>query len=237
MARILLIDDDQTVLDLEKLMLVEEGHEVMVAGDGLQALELLKLYEMDMIVVDIQMPRFNGFQFVNTVRSNPQLEYTSIAFSTGNKDKDSVVQAAKLGADFYLIKPIIREQFLGKIREHFLVKPPKTHPRIELQEPFLEEVKVHKRIYVSYISDIGVEILIDQDLEEGQVIELSSSIFHEVFSAGPLLKVLWIKPHDTTLKKAFLVFVDRNVETVRKIQGFIQRKNKSEAALKYPKWR
>jgi CheY-like chemotaxis protein len=219
------------------LILVEEGHEVIVAGDGLHALELLRLYEVDMIIVDIQMPRFNGFQFVNTVRNNSQLEYTSIAFSTGNKDKDSVVQAAKLGADFYLIKPIVREQFLEKIREHFSVRPPKAHPKFVSHEPFFEEVKIRKRIYVTCISDIGIEILIDQDLEEGQVIELASSMFHEALPGVPLVKVLWCKPHDASFKKAFLIFVDQTVETVRKVQSFIQRKNQSGASLKYPKSR
>jgi len=237
MARILLIDDDQTVLDLEKLILVEEGHEVIVAEDGLRALELLQLYQMDMIIVDIQMPRFNGFQFVNTVRNNPQLELTSIAFSTGNKDKDSVLQAAKLGADFYIVKPIVRKQFLEKIREHFKVKPPRHHPKIELQQPLLEDAKIHKKIYINYISDIGVEILIDLEVEEGQVIELSSTIFHEVFSGSPLFKVLWVKPHEEKLKKVFLSFLNPNVETVRKLQGYVQRKSQPAPTLKYPKWR
>src|SRR4051812_39940159 len=123
MARILLIDDDPTVLDLEKLILSDEGHDVLIAEEGLIALDLLQLYEFDMIIVDVQMPRFDGFQFVKTLKSNPKHSHIPIAFLTSSQEKDNIVRAAKLGADFYLVKPIDRNKFLEKIATFFSNKP------------------------------------------------------------------------------------------------------------------
>ncbi|MGE3975363.1 MAG: response regulator [Bdellovibrionales bacterium] len=104
MARILVIDDDQTVLDLEKLILSQAGYEVLTEDNALRALDLLQLYDIDLIIVDVHMPRFDGFQFVNTVRNNSELQQTAIAFLTASQQPDAVMRAAQLGADFYLSK-------------------------------------------------------------------------------------------------------------------------------------
>src|ERR1700722_691656 len=207
MPRILLVDDAHEVLDLEKLILSEAGHDVLVAEEALLALDLLQLYEVDLIIVDVQMPRFDGFQFVSTIKNNPGLLHIPIAFCTSAHDKDNVERAAKLGADFYLVKPIERNKFLEKITAFFAKRPSKIHPKIEFQAPNLTDVKIHQTVQLVSISDLGVEILINQELEDGQIIELNSSICHEELSDNPLLKVLWIKSHEDGLRRAFLMFL------------------------------
>jgi DNA-binding response OmpR family regulator len=232
MARILMIDDDQTILDLEKKFLSDEGHDIIVVENALEALDILELYKMDLIILDIEMPRFNGFQFIATIRSNPKLAQTPIAFLSAHSEADTVNKAAKLGADFYLLKPIEKKSFVSKVASFLHSKILEKHPKVEFHTPPLSEIKVHLSAHLIEISDIGVKILIEEDLQMGQIIELVSSELNGVFSENPLLQVSWIRHHEGDLNEVTLLFTNKNIETVRKLQRHLQAKSE---VLKYSK--
>jgi len=235
MARILIVDDDETVLDLEQFLLVEAGHDVLQANGALLALDILALYEVDLVIVDILMPRFDGLQFVSTIKNNPTLNKIPIAFLSSTTEKDKVMKAAKLGADFYLMKPIDGKSFLKKISSFFQKNPPKEHPKIEYQHPPSLDLKIHHPIQVLSISDLGVEAVTNEELAEGQVAELPSSLFHEALPDGVLFKVLWIKPRDDGFKRVFLAFLGRDLEVVRKLQKYVQARSGGASLQKYSK--
>jgi DNA-binding response OmpR family regulator len=235
MPRILLIDDDQTMLDLEKVILSDLGYDVLVTKDPLAALDILELYRMDLVIVDVEMPRINGFQFVTTIRNNPALQHLSIAFLSAHSESETIEKAAKLGADFYILKPIEHHNFIDKVKSFLESKALVQHPVIEYQPPFLIELKSHFYVHITEFSDIGVKILTNQDLEDGQILELPAEEFGGVFSENPLLKVSWSKPYKD-ISQASLIFVNQPLELVRKVQRYIQTRIQPEL-LKYPKWR
>jgi DNA-binding response OmpR family regulator len=221
MARILIIDDDQSLLELEKLILLNAGFEVLVAENALIALNLLELYAVDLLIVDIQMPRFNGFQFVNTVRRNHQFKFIPVAFLSASVEKINIIQAAKLGADFYITKPIDRDALVQKIKSIFDKCPPKQHPKIEFQNSVGIEAKVSQFVRIIAITELGVEVQVSQKLERGQLVELPNLFFNEIFAENPRFEVFSTTSSKDGLNTAFLAFKDRSHETIRKIQKFI----------------
>ena len=78
---ILIVDDDPDILKIADRILAHAGHEVKVAENALGALDLLTQSEFDLLISDANMPRYSGFELVQTVRANPALNAFQIACS------------------------------------------------------------------------------------------------------------------------------------------------------------
>ena len=112
--RLLIIEDEKGMAELLKKGLEEENHRVALAFDGLDGLELAKTYEFDAIVLDIMLPRVDGFEVARRLRraGNP----TPILILTARDAVPDVVKGLDLGADDYLTKPFSFEEFLARLR-------------------------------------------------------------------------------------------------------------------------
>ena len=105
-ALILYVDDEPGALGALKLGLEERGYQVLTAGSGADALNLLKTKSPDMLLVDLRMQPMNGFEFFQTVKKNPRLSETPIIFVTAVSDPISQKYGESLGVDGYLTKPV-----------------------------------------------------------------------------------------------------------------------------------
>jgi PleD family two-component response regulator len=105
-ANILFVDDDPILREFALVHLSTDVARVTVAEDGLDALEKLKGASFDILLIDIDMPRMNGFQLVEAVRSQPALRHVPIIVETGREDVAAVDRAFNLGADSFTVKPI-----------------------------------------------------------------------------------------------------------------------------------
>lgn len=124
MARILLVDDDPSVLALEKLTLAEAGYDILTASDARSALQTLRFYDVDLVITDVSMPDIDGFRMVHMMRSEGRNKNLRVAFFTAKSDTEAVVQAGKLQADFYVTKPVQRKELLDKVSGLFAKYPP-----------------------------------------------------------------------------------------------------------------
>lgn len=113
MTRILLIDDDPTILELLKLFLENEGYEVMVAENGPAGLEVAAWRNPDLVIVDLNLPIMDGFE---TCRRLRELGMHSILVMSHRHDERSVVRSLEMGADDYLRKPFTMPVFLAKLK-------------------------------------------------------------------------------------------------------------------------
>jgi len=111
-GRILVVDDEELLVRALVRTLTAAGYEVSTAGDGRKAAELIADTEFDVVVSDIDMPRMNGIQLLQTVRQR-DLD-VPVVLMTGNPDLKTAVQAVAHGALQYLIKPVNIEE-LGKV--------------------------------------------------------------------------------------------------------------------------
>ena len=104
--RVLAIDDDPSMLELVRHMLGRAGYQVEVAVDGADGLEKIRAARPDVVVCDIQMPRKDGFQLLDELRSDAATTALPFVLLTSLSDRESVRRGMRLGADDFLCKPV-----------------------------------------------------------------------------------------------------------------------------------
>src|SRR5438034_1221696 len=115
--RILVADDSPTVLALLKESLSEEGYDVDPASDGVEALEHLYRQIPDLVLLDIEMPRMNGYQVLRLLREDPVVKDLPVIFLTSKGEKSDRFWGLAIGADAYLVKDSDSWLLLGKIKD------------------------------------------------------------------------------------------------------------------------
>lgn len=111
MAKILIIDDERGIRNTLKEILADEGHEVEVAENGMQGLEMAQAKAYDLIFSDIKMPEMDGLEFLAKLKNgendaNDANGECPVVMITGHGDVETAVQALKLGAYDFLLKPL-----------------------------------------------------------------------------------------------------------------------------------
>jgi CheY-like chemotaxis protein len=122
MACKLLIDDDNPeVCNLLKLTLAGDAYELKEVSNGVDALDAIKAWRPNIVLLDIMMPgEMNGFQVCKAVKNDPHLKNTYIALLTGKGQAKDIHQGADMGADTYLIKPfspIVLKTLLARLTQ------------------------------------------------------------------------------------------------------------------------
>ena len=98
-------------------LLTREGFEVITAKDGLDALQMLAERTPDAILLDIEMPRMDGFEFAKTVKSDARVAHIPIIMITSRTAEKHRNRAQELGVEVYLGKPFQEEELLRHLRE------------------------------------------------------------------------------------------------------------------------
>lgn len=110
--KILVVDDDTDVVDITTYALRRKGYTVVAAFDGQQALQRWKSESPDLVLLDVNMPKGNGFDVCKAIRDRSS---TPIIMLTARDSEDDVVRGLQLGADDYLAKPYSPRQLLARI--------------------------------------------------------------------------------------------------------------------------
>jgi two-component system chemotaxis response regulator CheY len=113
---VLTIDDSRTMRDMLKHSLVAAGFRVLQAEDGLDGLEVLKAEVPDVIVTDINMPRLDGFGFIEAVRKNLEQRTTPVLVLTTESDPEKKSRAKAAGATGWIVKPFDPAKLVDAIR-------------------------------------------------------------------------------------------------------------------------
>jgi two-component system chemotaxis response regulator CheY len=113
---ILTVDDSRTMRDMLHLALTEAGFRVVQAVDGLDGLEALDAAQADVIITDINMPRLDGFGFIEGVRKNDRHRATPILELTTESDTTKKQRARDAGATGWIVKPFNPEKLIDAIR-------------------------------------------------------------------------------------------------------------------------
>jgi len=116
MKTILVIDDSATIRKLLTYVLRKEGYVIAEAEDGIDAMEQLSHIQVDIILVDLNMPNMDGIEFAKTLRGNYYYMDTPIIMLTTTKDDDLKRQAFEAGVNLFLNKPIQPNILLYKVK-------------------------------------------------------------------------------------------------------------------------
>lgn len=102
--KILIVEDDIFIRDIYQIKFTQEGFEVMIAANGIEAMEVLKKNVPNIILLDIMMNLMNGMETLAKIKENESLKEIPIIMLTNISEKEKVTQGMELGADDYLIK-------------------------------------------------------------------------------------------------------------------------------------
>jgi diguanylate cyclase (GGDEF)-like protein len=114
--QILVVDDDPDIARFVEVNLRSAGYEVAVAGDGEEALEKAGDIRPDLVLLDVMMPRIDGFEVAQRLRKNPQTSNTSIIMLTAKALSADKVTGLQSGADDYIIKPFDPIELLARVK-------------------------------------------------------------------------------------------------------------------------
>src|SRR5258706_10084176 len=115
MARIIVIDDDPDILETVTRVLHAEQHDVTVAINGAQGIQLIKSRPVDLILCDISMPIVDGYAVFQAVKSDVRTNAIPFVFVTARGARSDQRKGMELGADDYLIKPFSAKELLSCI--------------------------------------------------------------------------------------------------------------------------
>jgi two-component system chemotaxis response regulator CheY len=112
---ILTVDDSRTMRDMLRMALVDAGFEVVQAEDGVQGLEVLTGAKPDVIITDINMPRMDGYGFMEGVRADPQHRAIPILVLTTESSAEKKMRARDAGATGWIVKPFDPQKLVDAI--------------------------------------------------------------------------------------------------------------------------
>src|SRR5215469_18252462 len=111
---LLVVEDESRMVELLRRGLTEEGHVVICASDGAEGLSLAHHYEFDVIILDVMMPRLDGFQMLKAMRAEGNR--TPAIMLTAKDTVPDIVRGLDLGADDYLTKPFSFDELVARLR-------------------------------------------------------------------------------------------------------------------------
>lgn len=205
--KILVVDDEEDILDLMRYNLEREGFEVVLARDGVEALEKAEAEEPDLLILDIMMPRLDGIEVCRRLRQDAHLRQTPILMLTALSEEDDHVKGLDVGADIYLAKPVSIPVLLSQTKA--LLRGAHRHE----QPPDLLRVhtlEIDRDRYLVFKHEKGERVEHRLPRKEFELLYFLASRPGKVFTRQDLLDEVWGQD---------VYVVDRTVDVhVRKIR-------------------
>jgi class 3 adenylate cyclase len=130
-ARILIVDDNETNRDILVTRLSKHGYETLQAADGEEALASVSQHRPDLMLLDVEMPKLDGFEVCRRLKKDPAMPFMPIILCTARAASQDVVTGLDAGADEYLTKPIDQAALVARVRSMLRIK--ELHDQVQAQ--------------------------------------------------------------------------------------------------------
>ncbi|HRD33380.1 MAG TPA: response regulator [Rhodocyclaceae bacterium] len=114
--KILIADDEQNIVISLEFLMKREGFEVSIAQDGEEAINRIRADMPDLVLLDVMMPKRNGFEVCQEVKADPALQAVKVLMLTAKGRDTEVTKGLALGADAYMTKPFSTKELVEKVR-------------------------------------------------------------------------------------------------------------------------
>ena len=115
---LLVVDDSPTAILWHRLMLEEEGYEVLTAADGAEGVEVAKKQLPELVLLDVIMPRMNGYEACRALREDERTRDIPILMITTRSEMPNVLKGYESGCNEYITKPVDRTELVTKVRSY-----------------------------------------------------------------------------------------------------------------------
>lgn len=197
MAKLLIIDDERGIRNTLREILADEGHEVEVAENGKAGLEMALAKTYDLIFSDIKMPEMDGIEVLSALKQGEEAIETPVVMITGHGDVETAVQALKLGAYDFLLKPLDLNRILITTKNALESKSlrqetKQLRKRVAAKGPQMigESAAIaHVRDIISKVAPTEARVLITGENGTGK--EVVAHLIHEnsARANGPMVEV------------------------------------------------
>ncbi|MBN3041241.1 MAG: response regulator [Candidatus Omnitrophica bacterium] len=117
MARkILIVDDEPNIVKVLESRLKSQGYDIIIAGDGQTGLEAFQKYKPDLVILDVMLPKKDGYQVCRELKSTPTGENTPVVMLTAKGEVEDMQSGLEKGADVYITKPFDSESLIGIVK-------------------------------------------------------------------------------------------------------------------------
>ena len=110
--KILVVDDEPTIVRLMEFILARQGHEMLVAVNGEEALEKIQAHKPDLVLLDIMMPRIDGYEVARQVRANEETSGLPIIMLSAKAQEEDIRKGMEVGVNEYITKPFSPDQLV-----------------------------------------------------------------------------------------------------------------------------
>ncbi len=182
-ALILVVDDEPDILVLHRFILEQADYEVITAGDGVDAIQKAIDFTPDVIVLDVMMPRMNGYQVCRLLKNDRRTAAIPIIISTVKSLESEKLYAYTSGADHYLVKPFDKEELLERVQASI------AGVTLRRRDPLNEEETPRSRTTTdSILSDVNS--LLDRRLMELTILQEFTKAMSSTLDLDGVLQVV-----------------------------------------------
>lgn len=115
--RILVVEDEESLLKLESILLSSKGYSVTGVMDGRSALEEVKANKPDLVILDIMLPGIDGFEVCSRIKEDPAISHIPVLILTAKKNSQDIARGQQVGCDAYITKPFKSAKVLDMVQE------------------------------------------------------------------------------------------------------------------------
>ena len=181
-TKVLVIDDDSDICDLLREYLENEGCEVSVAFDGEEGATAFRLQDPDIVLLDISMPKKDGWQVCKEIRSHSMKPIIIISAKGDTIDK---VLGLELGADDYIVKPLDLKEVYARIKA--VLRRYMHHDTVDGELIKFDNLEISLQKYELKINDVPVDL----PPKELELVYYLASNYNRVFTRDQLLDKVW----------------------------------------------
>jgi two-component system alkaline phosphatase synthesis response regulator PhoP len=184
-TKILLVDDEKDIVEFLQYNLQQEGFDVIAAYDGDEALNILN-EKPDLIILDIMMPKLDGFEVCKRIRAKSGYESIPVIFLTAKSAEVDEIKGLELGASDYIQKPISPKKLIARVKSN-LRKHEASTEKVEQMHVKIGPLHIDREQYVVYIN--GKEKIFPR--KEFELLFYLANHPGRVFGRETLLKDIW----------------------------------------------
>lgn len=189
-STVLVVDDEEDLLSLLEYNLEQEGFEVVLARDGVEAIEQTRKHEPDLIILDVMMPKMNGIEVCERLRKDAHLRTIPIMMLTARTEEEDKVEGLDVGADIYLGKPVSVSVIVSQTEA--LLRSARRHadPPDQIQ---VHNLRIDRDRYLVYQKngEEGEENELRMPRKEFELLYFLASHPGKVFSRQEILDEVW----------------------------------------------